>query len=68
MGKQTQDANLLRIRWVKSAIGYSKKQKETIRALGFRKLNQVVELHKTPEVEGMIERVQHLVEVEKIGA
>jgi large subunit ribosomal protein L30 len=38
----------LRITYVKSAIGYSERQKGTIRALGFRKLNQTVEHDDTP--------------------
>jgi large subunit ribosomal protein L30 len=54
----------LRITWVKSAIGYSKRQKGTIRALGLRRLGDVVEQHDTPEIRGMINKVSHLVEVE----
>ena len=54
----------LRITWVKSAIGYSQRQKGTIRALGLRRLGDVVEQNDTPEVRGMIDKVAHLVEVE----
>lgn len=56
----------LRITWVKSAIGYSKRQKATIRALGLRRLNQVVEQRDTPVIRGMVNKVRHLVDVEEI--
>lgn len=55
----------LRIKWVKSAIGYSKDQKATIRALGFRKLQQTVEHEDHPALRGMIRKVNHLVKVEE---
>lgn len=58
-------AKKLRITYVKSAIGYNKRQKGTIEALGFRKLYQTVEHEDTPIVRGMINRVSHLVEVEE---
>ncbi|MFO7917438.1 MAG: 50S ribosomal protein L30 [Anaerolineae bacterium] len=56
----------LRLKYVKSAIGYSKKQKETIRALGFRRLNETVEHDDTPIIRGMVDKVRHLLEVEEI--
>ncbi len=65
MSKKKQ-ASRLRITWVKSAIGYSKRQKQTIRALGFRKLHQTVERPDTPDIRGMINSVSHLVEVEEL--
>ncbi|KUK13281.1 MAG: 50S ribosomal protein L30 [Synergistetes bacterium] len=55
----------LRIKWVKSFVGYSQDQRDTIRALGFRKLNQVLEKPDTPEIRGMIKKVHHLVQVEE---
>jgi len=58
-------AGRLRITWVKSAIGQPKRQKQTIRALGLRKLHQTVERPDTPDVRGMIDSVGHLVEVEE---
>ena len=54
----------IRIRQVKSGIGYAKDQKATLRGLGFRHLNQVVELEDTPAVRGMINKVTHLVRIE----
>lgn len=56
----------LRITWVKSAIGYSKRQRQTIRALGLRKLYQTVEKPDAPDIRGMANSVSHLVEVEEL--
>ena len=58
-------AKKVRVTYVKSAIGYSKKQKGTIEALGFRKLYQTVEHIDTPAIRGMINKVSHLVELEE---
>jgi large subunit ribosomal protein L30 len=58
----------LRIKWVKSSIGYSRRQKGTIRALGFRRLGDEVEHLDTPVIRGMIEKVSHLVQVDEAGA
>jgi large subunit ribosomal protein L30 len=57
----------LRVTWVKSSIGYSRRQKGTIRALGLRRLGDVVEHNDTPEVRGMLNKVSHLVLVEEAG-
>jgi large subunit ribosomal protein L30 len=57
----------LKIRWVKSAIGYSKRQKATIRALGLHRLGQVVEQADSPVIRGMVAKVGHLVEVEELA-
>ncbi len=54
----------IRVRQFKSGIGYAKDQKATLRGLGFRRLNQVVELEDTPAVRGMINKVRHLVRIE----
>jgi large subunit ribosomal protein L30 len=56
----------LRITWVKSSIGYSRRQKGTIRALGLRHLGDVVKHADSPVIRGMVEKVHHLVEVEEI--
>lgn len=55
----------LRITYVKSMIGYSGKQRETLRSLGLHRLGQSVEHPDTPSVRGMIAKVQHLVRVEE---
>ena len=54
----------LRVKWVKSGIGYPADQKRTIKALGFRRLNQSVEHDDTPSIRGMLHKVRHLVKVE----
>jgi large subunit ribosomal protein L30 len=56
----------LRITWTKSSIGYSRRQKGTIRALGLRRLGDVVEQADTPAIRGMLDKVSHLVLVEKV--
>ena len=58
-------AKKLRITYVRSVIGRSKRQRGTIEALGFRKLYQTLEHEDTPIIRGMINRVSHLVEVEE---
>ncbi len=55
----------LRIKYIKSSIGYPKDQKATIQALGFHKLQQTVEHQDTPAIRGMIQKVIHLVQVEE---
>lgn len=57
---------MLRVKYVKSAIGCPKDQKATIRALGFRKLQQTVEHEDQPAIRGMIKKVNHLVQVEEV--
>jgi len=56
----------LKITQVKSIIDRSKKQKDTIKALGLRKIRQSVILEDSPQVNGMIGKVSHLVKVEKV--
>ncbi len=54
----------LSITWVKSGIGYSGEQKRTLKALGFRRLNQSVTHDDSGSIRGMINKVRHLVKVE----
>jgi large subunit ribosomal protein L30 len=56
----------VRITQVKSAIDRPERQKRTVKALGFGKLNRPIEKELTPQVEGMINAVSHLLKVEKI--
>ena len=53
----------LKVTLVRSPIDRTKKQKDTVRGLGLRRLNQTRELEDTPAVRGMIRKVQHLVTV-----
>lgn len=61
-------AKRLRITWVKSAIGYSQRQKETIRTLGLKRLGDRVEREDSPSLRGMVQKVSHLVNVEEVEA
>jgi len=54
----------IKITQVKSGIDRSKRQKATLRALGLRKINHTVEQEATPQILGMVKKVQHLVSVE----
>ncbi|ATX78804.1 LSU ribosomal protein L30P [Mariprofundus aestuarium] len=54
----------IRIRQFKSGIGYAKDQRATLVGLGFRRINQVVELEDTASVRGMVNKVRHLVRIE----
>jgi large subunit ribosomal protein L30 len=54
----------LKIKWVRSFIGCTDDMRQTIRGLGFRRMNQIVERPDTPAIRGMILKVRHLVEVQ----
>ena len=56
---------ILRITLLKSPIGYNQRQKDTVRALGLRRMNQTVEQVDSPVIRGMIAKVTHLVQVEE---
>jgi large subunit ribosomal protein L30 len=56
-------AKKLRLRLTRSLIGLSPRQEATVRALGLRRINQVVVQADTPTVRGMIARVPHVLEV-----
>jgi len=56
---------ILRITLVKSPIGYSQRQKDTVRALGLRRMNQTVEHDDTPVIRGMVTKVIHLLKIEE---
>lgn len=64
--KRNQAPKRIRITYVKSAIGYGRDQKATLRALGLRRLGQTVEHEATPSILGMVEKVSHLVQVEPV--
>jgi len=55
----------IKITQVRSAINRPKRQKQTLKALGFSKLNQTIEHEGTPQILGMVKAVSHLIEVEK---
>jgi large subunit ribosomal protein L30 len=55
----------IKVKKVKSAINRSKRQKDTLIALGLKKIGQVVEHEATPSIIGMVKKVEHLVSVEE---
>ena len=65
MAKKKMSEKILRITLIKSPIGYSKRQKATVRALGLRKMNHTVEHVDSPVIRGMVTKVSHLVKVEE---
>ncbi len=58
--------SLLRITYVRSTIGRPAKQKRTIEALGFKRLNQWLIKVDNPQIRGMILKVSHLLKVEEV--
>ena len=64
MAKKSKE-KVLRITLVKSPIGYTQRQKDTVRALGLRRMNQTVEHGDSPVIRGMVAKVSHLVQVEE---
>jgi large subunit ribosomal protein L30 len=48
----------------KSRNGSDKRQRDTLRSLGLRRIRQTVEVNDTPQIRGMLHKVRHLVEVE----
>ncbi len=56
----------IKITLVKSMIKHNQRQRRTVEALGLSKLHKSIEKEATPQVEGMIHAVQHLLKIEKI--
>jgi large subunit ribosomal protein L30 len=66
MAKKSAPApKLLRITLVRSPIGYPKRQKATVRALGLSRMHQTVEHEDAPSIRGMVAKISHLVHVEE---
>ena len=53
----------IKVKQIKSKIGYPVDQKRTIEALGLRKIGQVVEKEDSPAIRGMVRKVHHLVTI-----
>jgi large subunit ribosomal protein L30 len=56
----------VRVKQVRSKINRPVNQKRTLEALGLKRMNQVVEHELTPQIQGMIRKVNHLVQVEEV--
>ena len=57
----------VKINKIKSSIGEKKNQRDTIKALGLTKIGKSVEKTLNPSIEGMINKVKHLVEVSEVN-
>jgi large subunit ribosomal protein L30 len=57
----------VKIKLIRSQIGQPKDQKDTLKALGLRKVNAEREMELNPALEGMIRKVAHLLHIEKQG-
>lgn len=64
MPKNTSGKNI-RVTLVRSAIGYTKDQKATVKALGLRRMHQTVEHKDTPALRGMLNKIIHLIKIEE---
>ena len=58
-------ARTVKVTYVRSQIGFDRRQRATLRGLGLARIRQTVELQDTPAVRGMINAVRHLVRVEE---
>ena len=62
----TKSKKILRIKQVKSKIGYKPRAKATLVALGLKKMQQVVEHQDSPQIRGMIKNISYLLKVEEL--
>jgi len=56
----------VKITQVRSKIGSTKRQKQTLEALGLKRISNSVELESNPQIQGMIRKVNHLVKIEEV--
>ena len=56
----------IKVTWVKSPIDRSQRQKLTLQALGLNKMNSSKEVEATPQILGMVNKVNHLITVEEV--
>jgi len=65
MPKKDTTGKTLRVTWVRSAIGFKKDQRATVRALGLHHLHETVEHKDTPALRGMLNKIIHLLKIEE---
>ncbi len=58
----------LKITLVRSLIGNTQRQRDTVRSLGLRRIRQTVEHQDSPAIRGMIAKVRHLIRVEEVAS
>lgn len=56
----------LKLKQIKSGIGYPLRQKRTLEALGIRRMNKIIEVEATPQILGMVKKVTHLLHIEEL--
>jgi large subunit ribosomal protein L30 len=66
MAKKKEQPKMLRVKLVRSVIGYQQDQRDTVRSLGIHRMQQTVEVPDNPVMRGMINKVIHLVSVEEV--
>lgn len=59
----TEAGGTIKIQYYRSSIGYSKKQKTIVKALGITKLNQTVERQDTPSMRGIVAKIPHILRI-----
>jgi len=57
------DKATIHVKWVRSGIGFTRRQKGAVRSLGLRRLNQIVEREDTPQNRGLVASIPHMVEI-----
>ena len=55
----------MKIKLIKSVIGTNKRVRGIVKALGFKRTNQVIEIKENPATKGMVEKIKHMLEVQK---
>ena len=65
MPKKETSGKIIRVTLVRSPIGYTKDQKQTVLALGLRRMHQTIEHKDTPALRGMLTKVIHLLKIEE---
>ncbi len=67
MSQITDNMKKIKITQIKSGIDRSERQKQTLIALGLKKMNASKEVEATPQILGMVNKVSHLVKVEEVA-
>lgn len=57
----------IKVTQIKSGIDQSERQKRTLEALGLKRINDSNDLNSTPQIEGMINKVKHLVKIQELS-
>jgi large subunit ribosomal protein L30 len=61
--KEETGGNSIKIQYYRSSIGFSKKQKDIVKALGITKLNQTVTRPDTPSMRGIVAKIPHILRI-----